>query len=94
MSEFDRNKLDELASLIRSVDDTERLILMKSYNSLVENWDDTFAKSRTLIEIQSLVDESTIPADKKATISTVINDLLSGESQSTDDITLAARLIS
>lgn len=93
MNAFDRAKLDELASLIRSIDDTNRLILMKSYNSLVENWDDTFTKSRTLIEIQSLVDESPIPADKKAAISTTINDLLSGESQSTDDITLAAKLI-
>ena len=94
MSDFDRTKIDELAKLIRSTDDTNRLILMKTYNSLVENWDDTFSKSKTLIDLQSLVDESTLATDKKTAISTIINDLLSGESQSTDDIALAARLIS
>lgn len=94
MSTFDKDNLDRLASLIRSIDDTNRVVFMKSYNNLVENWGDTFTKSRTLIELQSLVDESSVTADKKSAITTVINDLLSGESQATDDITLAARLIS
>lgn len=93
MSPYDKEKLEELASLIRSTDDTSRVILMKSYNIMVENWNDTFAKSKSLIELQSIVDDSQITADKKVSISTVINDLLSGESQSTDDITLAVKLI-
>jgi PKD repeat protein/type IV secretory pathway VirB2 component (pilin) len=90
---FDRAKLDELSSLIRSIEDTDRVILMKGYNTLIENWDDSFAKSKSLIDLQVSVDNSSIPPDKKASLTTVINDLLSGDAQATDDVTLAAKLI-
>lgn len=65
MNEFDRKKLDELASLIRSIEDGDRVVLMKEYNILVENWDDSFAKTKKLIDIQELVDKLSISADKK-----------------------------
>lgn len=93
ISNYDRERLDQLSSLIRSLDDSNRVILMKEYNTLVENWDDSFSKSKVLIDIQTIVDSSTLPNDKKTSITHIINDLLSGDSRATDDITLAARLI-
>lgn len=93
ISTFDRAKLDELSSLIRSLDDADRVILMKGYNTLIENWDDSFAKSKSLIDIQTSVNDANITADIKTKLTNVINDLLSGDSRATDDVTLSAKLI-
>ncbi|MFZ2256164.1 MAG: hypothetical protein WAW59_00630 [Patescibacteria group bacterium] len=93
MSTFDREKLEELATMIRSTESTDRVILMQEYNTMIENWGDSFSKAKSLIDIQELVNTSTLTEDKKIAISKIIDALLVGDSASIDEVTLATKLI-
>ena len=93
MSIFERTKLEELASIIRTTDGADRIILMQEYNTMIENWSDSFSKAKSLIDIQEAVDTTGLTADKKSSISSIIDMLLTGDATSTDEITLATKLI-
>lgn len=93
MSDFDREKLDALASLIRESDSSDRIVLMSLYNTMIENWDDTFSKSKSLIDIQEAVDGTSLSTEKKSAMTNLIDELLTGSAAATDDITLASKLI-
>ena len=66
---------------------------MKEYNILVENWDDAFSKTKSLLSLQELIDTTTLPADKKSSMTQNIDALLVGGAASTDEVTLAATVI-
>lgn len=93
MSSFERSKLEELASMIRETESADRVILMKEYNIMVENWDDSFSKAKSLIDIQETVDTTALSEDKKITMSAIIDALLVGDAVSVDEVTLASKLI-
>jgi PKD repeat protein len=93
MSTFERSKLEELATMIRTTDGADRVILMQEYNTMIENWSDSFSKAKSLIDIQEGVDTTTLPADKKSAMSAIIDTLLIGDAATTDEITLASKLI-
>lgn len=94
LGDFDKGKLEELATLVRALPDAERIIIMKKYNTLVENWDSTFEKAKNLLDIQVDVNNSTnIGNEQKNSISSVIDALLVGDAQTTDQITIATKLI-
>jgi PKD repeat protein len=93
MSEYDQKLLDSLASLIRGTNDTDRIILMKDYATMVENWGDSFAKARSLIDLQERVNSLSISEEKKTEFSRTIDGLLVGDAQSTDEINLATKVI-
>ncbi len=94
LSDFERGKIDTLATLIREIEDaTERIIIMKKYNILVENWNDSFEKAKTLIDIQELIVDAELPAQKKKQITKIIDELLIGGAESVNSISVAAQLI-
>jgi PKD repeat protein len=93
MSEYDQKLLDSLATLIRGTSDTDRIILMKDYATMVENWGDSFAKARSLIDLQERVNSLAISDEKKVEFSRTIDWLLVGDAQSTDEINLATKVI-
>lgn len=94
LSDFEKEKIDTLATLIREIEDaTERIIIMKKYNILVENWNDSFEKAKTLIDIQELIVDAELPAQKKKQITKIIDELLIGGAESVNSITVAAQLI-
>jgi PKD repeat protein/type IV secretory pathway VirB2 component (pilin) len=93
LSSFDKKELDVLSGLIRATDDINRIILMQMYNLLIENWGDPFSKAKTLIDIQEKVWELNLPAESQAAFSKSVDALLVGDSESTDEITIAAKLI-
>ena len=66
---------------------------MKEYNILIENWDDAFSKTKSLLGLQELIDTTTLPADKKSSMTQNIDALLVGGAASTDEVTLAATVI-
>ncbi len=93
MSTFERAKLEELATMIRTTDGADRIILMQEYNTMIENWSDSFSKAKSLIDIQEVIDTTSLTADKKSAMSALIDMLLIGDAESTDEITLATKLI-
>ncbi len=93
LTEFDKKELDTLSGLIRSIEDENRIILMQLYNTLIENWDDSFSKAKTLIELQEKIEIQNISDEKKWEFIKTLDALLVGDSQATDDVTLAAKLI-
>lgn len=77
LSEFDREQLDTLADLIRSLPSEDRIIVMQKYNLLVENWDSSFERAKNLIDIQEHVTYShTIESATQDAISETIDALL------------------
>ena len=93
LSTADRTKLEELSKLIRELTDSDRIILMQRYNTLVENWNNTFDKAKSLIDIQEGIESGAMTSDQKTKLSKVVDDLLIGDSQVTDEIAIAVRLI-
>ncbi len=93
MSTFERAKLEELASMIRTTDGADRIVLMQEYNTMIENWSDSFSKAKSLIDIQEVIDTTALTADKKGAMTALIDTLLVGDAASTDEITLASKLI-
>jgi PKD repeat protein len=93
MSSFERSKLEELASMIRTTDGADRIVLMQEYNTMIENWSDSFSKAKSLIDIQEVIDTTSLTADKKDVMGALIDTLLVGDATSTDEITLASKLI-
>ncbi len=93
MNTFDKGKLDELAALIRTTDGADRVVLMQKYNIMIENWGDSFSKAKSLIDIQEALETTTLPEDKKAAITSIIDALLVGDAIATDEVTLATKLI-
>jgi hypothetical protein len=66
---------------------------MQRYNTLVENWNNTFDKAKSLIDIQESIESGTMDNDKKIKLSKVVDDLLVGDSQVIDEMGIAVRLI-
>jgi PKD repeat protein len=93
ISTFDKEKLDELSEAIRWLSQDNRVILMKQYNILVENWSDTFSKSKSLLDIQESINQTSETDQIKENIGTIIDALLIGDARAIDEVTIAARLI-
>ena len=79
--------------MIRELTDSDRIILMQRYNTLVENWNNPFDKAKSLIDIQEGVDTGNMDLEKKTKISKIIDELLIGDAQVTDEVGIAAILI-
>jgi PKD repeat protein len=93
ISTFDKEKLDELSEAIRWLSPDNRVILMKQYNILVENWSDTFSKSKSLLDIQESINQTSETDQTKENIGTIIDALLIGDARAIDEVTVAATLI-
>lgn len=93
LSQGDRAKLEELSRLIRELTEGDRIILMQRYNTLVENWNNTFDKAKSLIDIQEGIESGTMDSEQKAKLTKAVDDLLIGDSQVTDEIGIAVHLI-
>lgn len=93
LSTNDKAKLEELSKMIRELTDSDRIILMQRYNTLVENWNNTFDKAKSLIDLQEWVESGTMDNDMKWKMTKVIDELLIGDAQVTDEVGIAAILI-
>ncbi|MBX9809839.1 PKD domain-containing protein [Candidatus Gracilibacteria bacterium] len=93
LSVGDRAKLEELSKMIRELKDSDRIILMQRYNILVENWNNPFDKAKSLIDIQEGIEGGNFEEEMKVKMSKVIDELLVGDAEVTDEIGIAALLI-
>jgi hypothetical protein len=93
LSQGDRSKLEELSKLIRELTEGDRIILMQRYNTLVENWNNTFDKAKSLIDIQEGIESGTMDTEQKAKLSKIVDELLIGDAQVTDEVGIAVHLI-
>ena len=93
LSTGDKAKLEELSKMIRELTDSDRIILMQRYNTLVENWNNPFDKAKSLIDIQEGVESGEMDAATKTKISSIIDELLIGDAKVTDEVGVAAILI-
>jgi hypothetical protein len=76
LSTTDRSKLEELSKMIRELKDSDRIILMQRYNTLVENWNNTFDKAKSLIDIQEGIENGAMDSEQKAKLSKIVDELL------------------
>lgn len=94
LTDFEKTKLEELAGMIRALDDADRIILMQKYNILAENWMNSFEKAKNLVDLQNLVnDRPGISNDAKNSFSTTIDALLMGDANTTNATTVASKLV-
>jgi PKD repeat protein len=93
LSSGDRAKLEELSKMIRELTDSDRIILMQRYNTLVENWNNPFDKAKSLIDLQEGIESGMMDSEKKGKLTKIIDDLLIGDAQVTDEVGIAAILI-
>lgn len=66
---------------------------MQRYNILVENWNNTFDKAKSLIDMQEAVESSSMGTDAKTKFSSLIDDIAIGDAKVTDEVGIAAILI-
>ena len=94
LTDFEKERLETLASMIRNLDDVDRIILMQEYNVLVENWMSPFEKAKKLVDLQLLVESrNNIKQDTRDSFSKIIDELLIGDADTTNAITVATTLI-
>ncbi len=93
LSNWDKNKLEELSKMIRELTNSDRIILMQRYNTLVENWNNPFDKAKSLIDIQEGIDSGSMDSTVKSKLSKIVDELLIGDAQVTDEVGVAAILI-
>lgn len=94
LTDFEKTKLEQLVTKIRALPDSERIVVMQKYNVLVENWGNNFEKAKNLVDLQRLInDQTTIEASQKAEFSQVIDELLIGDANTTNTVTVATTLI-
>jgi hypothetical protein len=93
LSQSDRNRLEDLSKMIRELTDTDRIVLMQRYNTLVENWNNPFDKAKSLIDIQEGIESGTMDTTVKTKISKIVDDLLIGDAVATDEVAVAVHLI-
>lgn len=51
--------------MIRDLTNSDRIILMQRYNTLVENWNNPFDKAKSLIDIQEGIDSGSMDTTTK-----------------------------
>ncbi len=94
LTDFEKERLETLASMIRNLDDVDRIVLMQEYNVLVENWMSPFEKAKKLVDLQLLVESrNNIKQDTRDSFSKIIDELLIGDADTTNAITVATTLI-
>ena len=79
--------------MIRELSNSDRIILMQRYNTLVENWNNPFDKAKSLIDIQEGIDSGSMDSTVKSKLSKIVDELLIGDAQVTDEVGVAAILI-
>ena len=79
--------------MIRSLENADRIILMQKYNALAENWMNSFEKAKNLVDFQLLVEERNLNSSTKAEFSKIIDELLLGDADTTNAVTIATTLI-
>ncbi len=94
ISSSDRANLEKLQSKIRSLTSDDRIILTQYYNTLIEWWDDAHDRTQSLVTLQNTVNESTTLSDtSKQELSDLLDLILVGDAQATNEITVAGRVI-
>lgn len=67
---------------------------MQEYSSLIENWDDVFERTKKLIDMQEeIVLSSGITDVQKKELSSIIDNILVGNANATDEVTIATQVI-
>lgn len=90
----DKENLEKLQAKIRDLQSDDRIILTQDYNTLIENWDDELERTKKLIDIQEEVLASAgMSASEKETLSNIIDAILVGDAASTDEVTVATKVI-
>ena len=93
-SEKDKENLARFQGKIRSLTSDDRIILTQDYNILIENWDDILERTKKLIDIQEEVNgTSGISAADKKELSWIIDSILVGNANATDEVTVATQVI-
>lgn len=93
-STTDKANLEKLQGKIRTLESGDRIILTQDYNSLIEWWGDLHDRTQGLLDIQKYVNESvTITESNKTELSSLIDTILVGDAQATNEITVASQVI-
>ena len=93
-SQKEKENLEKFQAKIRTIQSDERIILTQDYNSLIESWDDTLERTKKLIDIQEEINGSAWVTDTdKKELSGIIDSILVGDANATDEVTVATRVI-
>lgn len=90
----DKENLEKLQAKIRTLDSGDRIVLTQNYNTLIEGWGDAHDRTQWLLDIQKYINESsTIWESLKLELSSLIDTILVGDAQATNEITVASQVI-
>lgn len=93
-SKTDKENLEKLQAKIRGFLPEDRIIFTQYYNSLIENWADIHDRTEGLLTIQKEVIANTNFEDTtKTELSGIIDLILVGDAQATNEISVASRVI-
>jgi PKD repeat protein len=90
----DKKNLDSLQTKIRTLPPDDRIIFTQHYNTLIENWGDLYDRTQWLLNLQREVSESpTLDTNTKGEMSSLIDLILVGDAQATNEVSVASRVI-
>jgi hypothetical protein len=93
-SSTDKGNLEKLQAKIRTFSSEDRIIYTQYYNNLIENWGDLHDRTEWLLLIQKEVSNNKNFDDAmKKDLSDIIDLILVGDAQSTNEISVASHVI-
>lgn len=94
LSDFDKAKLEEFATQIRNLPDVDKIIMMKHYRVLVENWSVDTERAQNLLDIDSVIEKLTeTPSASKEEMQKTVEILAMQSADTTNKIAMAIKLI-
>jgi PKD repeat protein len=93
-SSTDKANLEKLQAKIRTFSSEDRVVYTQYYNTLIENWGDLHDRTEWLLLIQKeVIDSQSFDDTMKKDLSDIIDIILVGDAQSTNEISVASRVI-
>lgn len=94
ISDADKANLEKLKDLIKSSKEQDRLKMMQFFSSLQENWFDTREKTKTIIDFEAYIDNSSaLDTQTKESFYSLLEGFLLADTQVKDDVGLATKVL-
>lgn len=94
LTDADKIILESLKDLVRTIaPEGQRVKFMQYINQIQENWSDVTAKTKTIIDFQQAVAELSLSETDKNKFLTNLDSLLLSDSETKDDVSLAASVL-
>lgn len=94
ISDADKAGLEKLKDLIKSAKEQDRLKMMQYFATLQESWFDTREKTKTIIDFEAYIENSSaLDTKTKESFYSLLESLLLSDTQVKDDVGLATKVL-